>query len=188
MIRIAALFLLFFSAMTASMAAEYSCEPRKEGTVKWFNQIKGYGFIGQDEGIDLFVHFSSIISKKFKSLTEGQRVEYCVEQGAKGQQAIEVVVLEEDTKKNEPRPSPSKPAPGKIGDCPSGRKTGTVKWFNRTKGYGFISQESGSDLFVSHISVLHRTPDFLYEDELVEFCQADRGKGFEAVDVVVLGD
>jgi CspA family cold shock protein len=56
----------------------------KTGTVKWFNDQKGYGFIAQDEGGDIFVHYSAISGSGFRSLTEGDRVEFTVEQGQKG--------------------------------------------------------------------------------------------------------
>ena len=65
-------------------------EERKTGTVKWFNDQKGYGFIAQDEGGDVFVHFSAIAEEGFRSLTEGQRVEFSVEQGSKGPAAVNV--------------------------------------------------------------------------------------------------
>lgn len=62
------------------------------GTVKWFNDAKGYGFIGQDDGgEDLFVHFSSIQGNGYRSLREGQPVQYEVQQGRKGLEAINVV-------------------------------------------------------------------------------------------------
>ncbi len=61
------------------------------GTVKWFNNEKGYGFITPDEGgKDLFVHFSNIAGSGFKSLTEGAKVEYQEREGQKGPEAIEV--------------------------------------------------------------------------------------------------
>ncbi|MEJ5240222.1 MAG: cold-shock protein [Anaerolineales bacterium] len=63
------------------------------GTVKWFNAEKGYGFIARDNGPDVFVHYSAIQSDGFRKLEEGQRVEFSVEQGAKGPQAARVVVL-----------------------------------------------------------------------------------------------
>jgi CspA family cold shock protein len=56
----------------------------KTGTVKWFNDQKGYGFITQDEGGDIFVHYSAIVEPGFRSLAEGERVEFTVEQGRKG--------------------------------------------------------------------------------------------------------
>jgi CspA family cold shock protein len=61
-----------------------------QGTVKWFNDAKGYGFIAQDDGPDVFVHFSSIVGEGFKSLAEGDRVTFDVTQGQKGPQAANV--------------------------------------------------------------------------------------------------
>ncbi len=66
---------------------------RKTGTVKWFNSSKGYGFITQEEGEDVFVHFQSIQSDGFKTLEEGQTVEFSVVEGKKGPQADEVKVI-----------------------------------------------------------------------------------------------
>ena len=60
------------------------------GKVKWFNDAKGYGFIEQEGGEDVFVHFSAITMDGYKSLTEGQRVEFEVVQGPKGAQAANV--------------------------------------------------------------------------------------------------
>jgi CspA family cold shock protein len=64
-----------------------------EGRVKWFNDKKGYGFIEADSGHDVFVHFSSIEGDGFKSLTEGEKVSFVEERGAKGPQAVNVKVL-----------------------------------------------------------------------------------------------
>jgi CspA family cold shock protein len=60
------------------------------GTVKWFNDGKGYGFIEREEGEDIFVHFTAIQGEGFRSLIEGQRVEFSVEEGPKGLQAVDV--------------------------------------------------------------------------------------------------
>ena len=64
-----------------------------KGTVKWFNNQKGYGFISDEQGNDIFVHFSGIKSDGFKSLDEGQAVEFDVIDGAKGPQATNVTKL-----------------------------------------------------------------------------------------------
>jgi len=64
-----------------------------EGTVKWFNDSKGFGFIAQDGGKDVFVHHSAIQSEGFKSLAEGDRVKFDIVDGAKGPAAANVVKL-----------------------------------------------------------------------------------------------
>ncbi len=64
------------------------------GTVKWFNAIKGYGFLGRESGEDVFVHFSAIQVDGYKRLTEGQKVEFSVETGPKGLQAANVIPME----------------------------------------------------------------------------------------------
>lgn len=63
------------------------------GTVKWFNERKGYGFIEQEDGTDVFVHYSAIKSDGFKTLNEGDRVTFEVEQGQKGPAAVSVEVV-----------------------------------------------------------------------------------------------
>ena len=65
---------------------------RITGTVKWFNSGKGYGFIEREGGEDVFVHFTAIQSEGFRTLEEGQRVEFSVEQGPKGLQAANVII------------------------------------------------------------------------------------------------
>jgi CspA family cold shock protein len=61
-----------------------------EGTIKWFNEKKGYGFIQQDNGEDIFVHYTSIMGDGFKTLAEGERVKFDIEEGAKGPKAVNV--------------------------------------------------------------------------------------------------
>ena len=63
---------------------------RLKGTVKWFNNAKGYGFIGRDGGPDVFVHYSAITAESYKSLQEGDQVEFEITQGPKGPQAANV--------------------------------------------------------------------------------------------------
>jgi CspA family cold shock protein len=62
----------------------------EHGTVKWFNAEKGFGFIEREEGDDVFVHFSAIQGEGFKTLEEGQKVTFDVEEGARGPQAANV--------------------------------------------------------------------------------------------------
>lgn len=64
-----------------------------EGTVKWFNESKGFGFIASEEGGDVFVHYSSIQGDGFKTLVEGDKVSFEIEQGDKGPKAVNVVKI-----------------------------------------------------------------------------------------------
>ena len=66
---------------------------RVQGKVKWFNATKGYGFIEREEGEDVFVHYSSIQTEGYRTLNEGQRVEFTIEQGPKGLQASKVTAV-----------------------------------------------------------------------------------------------
>jgi len=65
-----------------------------KGAVKWFNENKGFGFLAQEDGDDVFVHYSSIEGAGFKSLTEGQSVEFDVQEGPRGSQAVNVRVAD----------------------------------------------------------------------------------------------
>lgn len=64
-----------------------------DGSVKWFNEHKGYGFIQQEDGPDVFVHFSGINGGGFKTLKEGEKVTFDIEQGQKGPSAVNVTVV-----------------------------------------------------------------------------------------------
>lgn len=66
---------------------------KEQGTVKWFNSSKGYGFIERDAGGDVFVHFNAIVAEGYRSLDEGQRVEFSVVEGEKGPQAQDVMAV-----------------------------------------------------------------------------------------------
>jgi len=66
---------------------------RETGTVKWFNASKGYGFVSREQGDDVFVHYSAIGGDGYRSLEEGQKVEFTVTDGQKGAQAQDVVIV-----------------------------------------------------------------------------------------------
>jgi CspA family cold shock protein len=82
-----------FAEDTIIFLFAYGGNIMNKGTVKWFNAEKGYGFITGEDGKDVFVHFSAIQAEGFKSLDEGQAVEYEVQQGARGPQAANVIKL-----------------------------------------------------------------------------------------------
>jgi CspA family cold shock protein len=75
------------------IARSFTMSDRQTGTVKWFNDAKGFGFITPESGDDLFVHFRAIQGNGFKSLQEGQKVSFIVTRGQKGLQADQVQVL-----------------------------------------------------------------------------------------------
>ena len=77
----------------APKAIQVSFMSTTTGTVKWFNETKGFGFIEREDGPDVFVHFSSIKADGFKTLADGQKVEFTVTDGQKGPQAENVVPL-----------------------------------------------------------------------------------------------
>jgi CspA family cold shock protein len=77
---------LFYMPIGGTLMSE-----RIQGTVKWFNAEKGYGFLAREGGPDVFVHFSAIEGSGYRSLTEGQQVEFTVEKGPKGLQAANVI-------------------------------------------------------------------------------------------------
>jgi CspA family cold shock protein len=76
-----------------SVRRSFEMDDRVVGTVKWFNASKGYGFIEREGGADVFVHYSAIQSDGYRSLQEGQKVEFSVEQGPKGLQAARVTIV-----------------------------------------------------------------------------------------------
>jgi len=78
-----------FASDHRSKGAQFVTD-RVTGTVKWFNNSKGYGFISREGGDDVFVHYSAIEGEGFRTLTEGQQVEFEIEQGPKGLQAVRV--------------------------------------------------------------------------------------------------
>jgi CspA family cold shock protein len=82
-----------FRAFRAYFQKRFDMSQVQNGTVKWFNESKGFGFIQRDNGSDLFVHFRSIVGQGYKTLGEGQRVSFVEVTGQKGPQAENVVVI-----------------------------------------------------------------------------------------------
>jgi CspA family cold shock protein len=82
----------YLTSNTLPLGGKNIMSERIIGTVKWFNGGKGYGFISREGGEDVFVHFSAIQGDGYRNLEEGQRVEFNIEQGAKGLQAVNVTL------------------------------------------------------------------------------------------------
>jgi CspA family cold shock protein len=82
-----------FQERRKNLGGEKEMSERIEGTVNWFNAVKGFGFIGREDGDDVFVHFSAINMDGYRKLEEGQRVEFSIEEGPKGPQAANVEIL-----------------------------------------------------------------------------------------------
>jgi CspA family cold shock protein len=161
---------------------------RETGTVKWFNEGKGYGFITRDRGGDVFVHSSAIQGSGRRSLAEGQRVTFVVRQGTRGLQAEDVVPApagREDRQDVGARPQRTQV---RTRPAAAERETGTVKWFNEAKGYGFIARDSGDDIFFHHSDVRSEGNRVLAQGEQVEFTVGQGTKGPRAVDVTPVSE
>jgi len=147
-------------------------DERESGTVKWFDKKKGFGFIVRDgTEEDLFVHSRSVCGSEEDAedtclLEEGQRVTYNLSEDQRGLHAVNVAVVE------------------KRRD----REQGVVKWFNASKGYGFILQQSGKDLFVYYRGIRAEVAGNrnLKQGQKVSYRIMESRQGLQAEDVVVI--
>jgi len=155
------------------------------GTVKWFNSQKGFGFITPTSGgEDLFVHQSAIKAQGFRTLGEGEEVEYEVVNEDGKLKAINVSgpagsFVKGDGGRSGRSGATAAPRKWPEGVPPSdGKMVGSVKWFNSEKGFGFIAPlEGGEDLFVHQSAIQSAGFRSLREGEEVEFKVVDeRGK------------
>lgn len=141
---------------------------REEGTVAWFSSIRGYGFIARDRGGDVFVHCTCIRGVEHPSLNLGERVEFTVVQTAKGPRAEDVTI---------------EPARDEGQAVAEERETGTIKWLDTRRGYGFIVRDGGGDVFF-HITALRDVSRWPEKGERVEFTVVQGRKGPEAAQVI----
>src|SRR4051794_4638798 len=157
-----------------------------QGTVKWFNAEKGFGFIEPDDGgQDVFAHFSAIADDGgFRSLDEGQRVEFTASAGDRGPQADSIRPLggggrparEERGHRDDPRQVRAPRA-----SRGSGGTEGPVRWSNGEKGFGFIEPDDGGDDVFVHFSAIADDGGYrsLEEGQRVEFTASPGQRGLQ---------
>ena len=180
--------------------------PDVDASVKWFNPEKGFGFVELADGTgDVFLHANALSQSGHETVSQGATLRVRIGQGPKGRQVAEVLSVDESTA--QARPAPRSPRPGGFGGAPSGgapggfrsgpgrrapdlssaeEMVGTVKWYNATKGFGFITpQNGGKDIFV-HASALERSGLTTLNEGQVARVQVVQGmKGPEAAAISI---
>ena len=137
-------------------AFEAPTGPPVRAVVKWFNPEKGFGFVELSDGSgDAFLHGSVLAGNGINAVQPGETVEVRVGPGHKGPHVTEVLSVDSSTA--DPATPRRSSSPAEISSRPSAEETGTVKWFNTEKGFGFIARDGGGkDVFVL-ISALERS-------------------------------
>lgn len=138
---------------------------RIQGTVKWFDAIKGYGFVTVDDGLgDILIHYKLLALHRRKSLPDGTAITLLVRDGPRGRQGTEILDIDCSTATMAPAIAPSRPATAPCANPaatpgaapPDGFETVQVRWFNRTKGYGFLLRSDGTTEVFIHMETVRR--------------------------------
>lgn len=163
-----------------------------KGTVKFFNAGKGFGFIACEERPDdVFVHISAVEQAGLQGLGEGQELEFTlVDRGGKVSASDLVIVGDVIPAAAAPKPNSDAPAGGQQRQLTGDSSTGTVKFFNATKGFGFVARDDGeSDVFV-HISSLEKSGiSTVNEGDKLKFdIEIDRRGKFSAVNLSTIAE
>jgi cold shock protein len=174
--------------------------PEHDASVKWFNPEKGFGFVALSDGSgDAFLHANTLNQSGHSSVSPGATLRVRIGQGQKGRQVSEVLSVDESTATPSaprssagPRPGGPSGGPGAGGPRrgpptgPAVEMQGTVKWYNSTKGFGFVApSEGGKDVFV-HASALQRAGVMLLAEGQTIWMDVVQGaKGPEAASIRV---
>jgi CspA family cold shock protein len=166
--------------------------PVVDATVKWFNPEKGFGFAELADGTgDAFLHIGVLQAAGRETVPPGAKLKVHVGQGQKGRQITHVTEVDESAASEYRRPPRAGgPRPPRFAPDPSTAVdlSGTVKWFNGEKGFGFVTvADGGKDVFL-HISVLERAQlTHLAEGQRVAMKVVDTPKGREAISIALAG-